>query len=178
MPIASQWLLLGLVVLAGVYDIMCRRIPNWLVLASLTVGIALNLFLFGWPGLRSSLLGIGLALVVYVPLYLLRGMGAGDVKLMMAVGAIVGPGAWFAILIFTAILGGVVALALLLLRGRLIHTLYNIGFLLSRMMRFQAPYVNPELDVRSGQGIRLPHGAVIALGTVAFIAAGKLFAGA
>src|SRR5215831_17994976 len=109
MTLASQWVLLSLVVAAGVYDILYRRIPNWLVASGLAVGIALNLFLFGWTGLKSSLLGIGLAMAVYFPLYLLRGMGAGDVKLMMAVGAIVGPGTWFGILIFTGILGGVVA---------------------------------------------------------------------
>ena len=170
MALASQILVIALVIIAGVYDIRWRRIPNWLTLAGLMSGIALNTFLFEWAGLKATLLGVGFAVIIYFPLYLLRGMGAGDVKLMMAIGAIAGPGAWFAIFLMTGILGGVIAMAVLLFRGRLKKTLWNVGFLLHRVTHLQAPYANPELDVRSGQGLRLPHGAVIAVGTVAFLA--------
>jgi prepilin peptidase CpaA len=170
MPLASQIVLLLLVLTAGIYDIKYRRIPNWLVATGLLLGVILNTFLFEWTGLKASLLGIGFAFIIYFPLYLLRGMGAGDVKLMMAVGALVGPASWFAIFIVTGILGGVIAVVLLLARGRLRKTFWNVGFLLHRLMQLKAPYAdNPELDVRSGQGLRLPHGAVIALGTVLFI---------
>jgi prepilin peptidase CpaA len=175
MPVASQVLLLALVVAAAVYDILFRRIANWLVITALAVGLSLNVFLFEWAGLKTSLLGVALAFAVYFPMYLLRGMGAGDVKLMTAVGAIVGPGTWFAILIFTGVIGGLTAVALLLVRGRLRHTFWNVGFLLSRILQFKPPYANTELDVRSAQGIRLPHGALIALGTLAFITATRLF---
>ena len=74
-----------MVAIAAVYDIRFRRIPNWLVLTGLVLGLGLNTFLFRWPGARASLLGIGLAFLIYFPLYLLRGMGAGDVKLMAAI---------------------------------------------------------------------------------------------
>lgn len=175
MALATQILLILLVLIAAYYDIRFRRIPNWLVATGLVLGIALNSFLFEWSGLRASLLGIGLAFLVYFPLYLLRGMGAGDVKLMMAIGSLVGPRPWFLILIFTGIIGGIIAVVLLLSRGRLRHTFWNLGFMIQRLLRLQAPYANPELDVRSGQGLRLPHGAVIALGVMAFIAAMKMF---
>jgi prepilin peptidase CpaA len=176
MALATQVLLTLLVLVAGYFDIRFRRIPNWLVFPAVLTGIALNSFLFEWAGLKASLLGIGFAALVYFPMYLLRGMGAGDVKLMMAVGSLVGPGSWFGILIFTGIAGGIIAVILVVSRGRLRHTFWNVGFLISRVMRFQAPYAtNPELDVRSGQGIRLPHGAVIALGVMAFLAAIKIF---
>jgi prepilin peptidase CpaA len=174
MALASQIVLIALVFTAGVYDIKWRRIPNWLVLAGLVLGLALNTFLFEWAGLKASLLGIGFATLIYFPLYLLRGMGAGDVKLMMAIGAIVGPGTWFGIFLTTGILGGVIALLLLLARGRLRKTFWNVGFLLHSILHLRAPYANPELDVRSGQGLRLPHGAVIAVGTVAFLAIGRM----
>jgi prepilin peptidase CpaA len=176
MPLATQVLLIILVLIAGYYDIRFRRIPNWLVLSGLVLGLALNSFLFEWAGLRASLLGIGLAFIVYFSMYLLRGMGAGDVKLMMAIGSLVGPGPWFFILISTGILGGIVAVILLLSRGRLRHTFWNVGFLLDRLMHFEAPYAtNPELDVRSGKGVRLPHGAVIAAGVIVFLAAIKIY---
>ena len=177
MPLASQILLAVLVLVGGVWDIRYRRIPNWLVGSGLLLGIALNAFLFEWMGLKLSLLGVGLAFIIYFPLYLLRGMGAGDVKLMMAVGALAGWRIWLVIFIITGILGGVIAIVFLLFRGRLRKTLWNVGFLLSRIMQLKAPYTeNPELDVRSGQGLRLPHGAVIALGTVVFLAISRFVA--
>lgn len=175
MPLASQILLIAVVLTAGIYDIRFRRIPNWLVLTGLLLGIALNTFLFEWSGVKTSLFGLGLAFAVYFPLYLLRGMGAGDVKLMATIGAIVGPGPWFLIFLYSGILGGIIAVAILLGRKRLRHTFWNVGFLLRRVMQLKAPYANPELDVSSGKGIRLPHGAVIALGTIAFISATKMF---
>jgi prepilin peptidase CpaA len=176
MPFAIQFVLAGAVFVAAVYDIRFRRIPNWLVLAALLLGLALNGFLFGGGGLLTSLKGIGLAFVIYFPLYLLRGMGAGDVKLMMAIGSLVGPGPWFIIFLCTGLLGGILALAFLLLRRRFRHTLWNVGFLVTRLARFEAPYAgNPELDLRTDKGLRLPHGAVIALATVAMISLTRIF---
>jgi prepilin peptidase CpaA len=80
--------LLALVLTAAFYDLRWRRIPNWLVLAGVLLGFGLNGFLSGAPlrGLLQALLGFGLASLVYFPLYVIRAMGAGDVKLMMAVG--------------------------------------------------------------------------------------------
>ena len=65
-----------------------------LVVAGFVVGIALNTWLAGWPGTQQSLMGFGLAALVYVPLFILRAMGGGDVKLMAAAGAIIGPRDW------------------------------------------------------------------------------------
>jgi len=95
MPPITQVLLLLVVIPAAFFDIRQRRIPNWLVLTGVVAGIGLNTFLFydnpsPVSGLWFSLQGLGIAFLVYFPLYLLRGMGAGDVKLMGAVGAIVG----------------------------------------------------------------------------------------
>lgn len=175
MPIATQALLLVTILVAAYFDLRFRRIPNWLVLSAILLALALNTFLFALPGLRTAGLGLGLAFAVYFPLYLLRGMGAGDVKLMMAIGALVGPGPWFLIFICTGLLGGVVGLIVLFARGRFRQSLWNIAFLLNRLVHFQAPYAgNPELDIRSGKGLRLPHGVVIALGTIAFLVIAKL----
>ena len=171
----TQWLLAILVLTAGGYDLRTRRIPNWLVLVGLLTGIAVNVTVFEWEGLRASLLGMGLAALIDIPLYALRAMGAGDAKLMMAVGAMVGPGPWFAIFILTSILGGVGAVSILLWRKGLGRSLGNVGTILSSLLRMRAPYHdNPELDVRNERAVRLPHGAVIAMGTILFLSAGKL----
>jgi prepilin peptidase CpaA len=158
-----------LVLVAAVYDARFRRIPNWLVLGGLVLGLGFNALLFEWRGLRYSLLGLGLGLLIYFPLYLLRGMGAGDVKLMAAIGSIVGAANWFGIFVVTALIGGVVAIILLLMRARLRDSLWNVGFLLKRLGTLQLPYAREELDISSPKSIKLPHGLVIACGSLLFI---------
>src|SRR4051794_20714595 len=162
MPFMNQVLLAVLVMTAGVFDLRFRRIPNWLVATGLLTGLTLNIVLFEWEGLKASLLGIGIATVIYLPLYALRAMGAGDVKLMMAIGAMVGPGPWIGIFVITGVFGGVVALGMLLARRGLGRTAGNVRHILVSLAQFRAPYAgNPELDVRSDRALRLPHGAVI-----------------
>ena len=177
MPPITQVLLLLVVIPAAFFDIRQRRIPNWLVLTGLVAGIGLNTFLFydnpsPVSGLWFSLQGLGIALLVYFPLYLLRGMGAGDVKLMGAVGAIVGWKAWLFVLFFTSILGGLTAVLIVVSKGRIYHTLQNIGVILTSIRYRQAPYTgNPELDVGTDEGVRMPHGVIIALGVIGYVVA-------
>ena len=93
-------------------------------------------------------------------------MGAGDVKLMAAVGALVGWERWFGIFFVTALIGGVMAMILVLSRGRLKKTLFNVGFILSEMKSGRPAYLaNEELDVKNKKALGLPHGAVIAVST-------------
>jgi prepilin peptidase CpaA len=169
-PSAGQLALTLLVTAAAIYDLRFRRIPNWLVLAGLITGIGLNTFLLGWAGLRGALLGLGLGFVLYFPLYLLRARGAGDVKLLAAVGSIAGPGDCFVICLLAAVLGGLAAIVLLLARGRVRKTFWNVGWILHDLIHLRAPYASSEeLDVNSPKAVRLPHGAVIALGVFAFL---------
>jgi prepilin peptidase CpaA len=97
-------------------------------------------------------------------------MGAGDVKLMAAVGAMVGWEDWFGIFVITAILGGLMALILAAAHGRIKKTLWNVGFILSELKSGRPAYMKrEELDVRSPKAMGLPHGAVIAVGAVFFL---------
>lgn len=176
-PVVVQILLALVVVTAALFDFRLRRVPNWLTLAGLLLGIGLNAFLFETSGLWMSLKGLGLAFLIYFPLYLVRGMGAGDVKLMAAVGAIVGPANWLGILVLTSALGGIAALALVAAKGRFRRTFQNIWLILLSLRHGQAPYQNnPQLDVRSEQGFRLPHAVVIAFGALGFLVAAALWA--
>src|SRR3954454_3437633 len=133
LPPVYQILLSGLAVTAAFYDMRFRRIPNWLVLMALIVGVTINLVAMGVAGLKLAMLGAGAAFLVYFPLFVVRGMGAGDVKLMMAIGALVGPQNWIGIFMLTAIFGAAIAIVVLLLRRRLIHTLWNVSFILSQL---------------------------------------------
>jgi prepilin peptidase CpaA len=169
-PIIVQVLLALLVVTAALFDSRQRRVPNWLTLAGLVLGIAINTFLYETAGLWMSLKGLGLAFLIYFPLYLLRGMGAGDVKLMAAVGAIAGWANWLGIMFGTAIMGGIAAIVLVVAKKRLRSTFGNIGLILASVRHGHAPYEgNPQLDVGSNQSVRLPHAVVIAFGTLGFL---------
>jgi prepilin peptidase CpaA len=167
---AGQILLGILVAIAAIFDIRYRRIPNWLVLAGVIVGVAWNVYASGWSGLLRGAEGLGLGFILYFPLYLIRARGAGDVKLLAAVGAVTGPGNCLWIFLLTAVLGGIIALVLLLFRGRVRKTFFNVAWIIQDLLHFRAPYrSSDELDVTTNKGLRLPHGAMIAVGTLAFI---------
>ena len=175
-PRGPEILLLVVVCMAAAYDVRYRRIPNWLTGSSILLGFALNGFLAmdtpnPWSGLMRSLLGFAAGFGFYFLLYAIRAMGAGDVKLMGAVGAIAGPREWFGIFLLTAIVGGLMALILVVARKRLKKTFWNVGFLFSEMRHGRPAYINnEELDVKSGKALGLPHAAVIAVGTLFFLA--------
>src|SRR5262245_29605814 len=124
----SLWVAVPVVVLAVLSaraDVRTRRIPNKLTLPALALGLVMHLALGGPTGLISSLAGMLIAGGLLLPGWLLRYTGAGDVKLMAAVGA------WFAfplalfVTLATMIAGGLVALAIALRRGILRQTLWN-----------------------------------------------------
>jgi prepilin peptidase CpaA len=172
---APTMLLLMLALTAAVYDFRFRRIPNWLCLAGVVAGLAVNTWLSGLAGLKSSAMGLGLGFAVYFVLYLLRAMGAGDVKLMAAIGSLAGPDAWIWIFLFACILGGVIAIVLLLAKGRVSATIWNIAFILKELSQLRAPYMKrEELDVHNPKAVTLPHGVSIALGVLVFVLAGLL----
>jgi prepilin peptidase CpaA len=170
-PRGAQILLMALVLVAAVYDVRSRRIPNWVSLGGAALGVALHVYLgppdFGvWFALKGLALGFG----VYFALYALRAMGAGDAKLMGAVGAIVGWRDWLGIFFLTALVGGVAAVVLAVARKRLGKTFWNLGFILSEMKSGRPAYLkNEELDVRSAKAARLPHGATIAVACIIFL---------
>lgn len=175
LPIAGRILLGLLVAVAAGYDIRYRRIPNWLVLCGIIAGLLWNGFSQTGmsqvvSGLGRSAAGLGLGFILYFPLYLLRARGAGDVKLLAAAGAITGASNCLWLFLLTAVLGGVIAMVLLLFKGRVRHTFFNVGWILRDLLHLKAPYQSSEeLDVNSTKGMRLPHGAMIAVGALALI---------
>lgn len=170
-PLPVQAALLALVLTAAVYDFRFRRIPNWLCLLGLAAGIGLNLGLGGWGGLKTAGGGFALGFGLYFLLYLIRAMGAGDVKLMGAVGSLVGAGEWLKLFVAAAVVGGVLALGMMVATGRVRRTLWNIAFIFSEFSRFRAPYLKrEELDVKSSRAATLPHGVAIALGSIIYLA--------
>jgi prepilin peptidase CpaA len=173
MSLPAPALCVALILVAGLaagYDLRSRRIPNWVSLAGWILGLGLNAVLFRWVGLRLALLGTGMALLIYLPMLLIRGVGAGDVKLMAAIGAILGPNDWIAVFILSAVTGGAVGLVLIVFHRRGRRTLQNVGRIFRSLARLQTPFsADPSLDVAHPDAMTLPHAAIIGAGAIEFI---------
>ena len=169
MAISIQVLLLVVVAMAAVFDLRTRRIPNWLNLAGIITGFGINA-LAGRHGIASAAAGLLFSLLIYVPLYLVRGMGAGDVKLMAAVGAIAGPVNWIGIFLLTALVGGFASVVLILAKRRWRQTLSNLYLIITELVHRRAPVKrNERLDIRNNRALRMPHGAFICSGAMLFL---------
>jgi prepilin peptidase CpaA len=156
--------------IAAASDVHSRIIPNWLILAGFAAGFGLNTALGGWDGLVASALGFGLALLIYVPLFILRAMGGGDVKLMAAIGCMAGPQNWFLIFIFASVLGAVFAIILMTFRNAAGGTLWNTWHITKELLRMRLPFKSkPELDIGHTKALTMPHGLAIAAGTLFFL---------
>jgi prepilin peptidase CpaA len=166
MPIEQyrDTLLLLMVSIAAVNDLATRRIPNPLLLAGLAGALFLHV-LSAEPGaaLLSAFGGMLLGLAIFLPFYLVRGMAAGDVKLMAVIGFFTGPAEAFQIAVFTWCAGGVMALFLVLLRSRLRLALVNIGHVLSGLFTPGTKLSDTTLPQSAGS---MPYGLAIAAGTI------------
>jgi prepilin peptidase CpaA len=155
----------------GLIDLRTRRIPNWLTLSGFILGLGLNTYFGHGEGFRLALAGCGLALLFYLPLYLIRAMGAGDVKFMAALGAIIGPQNWLTLFLIAAVLGGVASVCLVMARGRLHLTLANLSTITTELLHGRMPYhKDPSLDVHDPGAVGLPHGASIAISAMLWLA--------
>ena len=151
---------------AGWTDLRSRRIPNWLTIPGLLVGIAANTLLSGWSGLKASLLGAAVGLALLLPFVLLRSLGAGDWKLAGALGAFAGPGVLVALLLWSVFVAGLMAVALVIYKGRLRQTLRNIGHILISLVTFRLPGSQVSLD--NPESLKVPYGVALALTVVLY----------
>lgn len=156
-------LLLLLVVAAAINDLSNRRIPNLLLLGGLAGALVLHA-VSPAPGaaLLASLGGLLTGLLVFIPFYLLRGMAAGDVKMMATVGAFTGPALALDIAVVAWCAGGVMALAIIVCRGRVRQTLANLrNILRPALLRLPAAPMTPQASAGS-----MPYGLAIAASTI------------
>jgi prepilin peptidase CpaA len=117
---------LGLAGWGGWVDWRTRRIPKWLTLPALLVGLTLSAVLGRWPGLKSSLEGAGICLGVLLPFVLMRGLGAGDWKFMGALGAFLGPQRVIVVLFGTILIAGTMSVVEVIRQRKVRETLGNL----------------------------------------------------
>jgi prepilin peptidase CpaA len=156
----------GSVLCAGigsVHDVRERRIPNRVTGPAMVAGLVLHTVLGGWHGLGGSALAGLIAGGIFLVFFLAGGMGAGDVKLMAAVGCIAGTAHLPLVVISTALAGAVFALAVSVARGRLRETLRNVGELLLHHGRVGLK-PHDELNLDNARTLRLPFALPIAAG--------------
>ncbi len=155
----STILLLLVIVVAAYTDIRRHRIPNWLSLGALGMGLLLSYLYLPDSHLHEGLKGAGVGLAMLLPLYLLGGMGAGDVKLMAAIGSFVGPEVVLISVGFALITGGVIATLIVLRNGEFSH-LYR-RYLVMISARTLMPAEEGSIAKR-----RFPYALSIAIGTL------------
>ena len=156
---------LAVAIAAAVIDVQQHRIPNWLTYPAIVMGLLLRVCFFGRHGLLTAVGGCLLAGGIVFVFYAVRAMGAGDLKLLAALGAIVGPHYVVTILLTTAIAGGVFALIYVAYRGRIRSTFSNVG----TVMKFHVTgglQTHPELNLDNPEALRMPYGLAIAAGTL------------
>lgn len=135
---------------AAAWDLRTRKIPNWLTISAALLGLAVNGFIGGIPGLGRSALGIGAGIgLLFIP-FAVGGMGAGDVKMLGAIGAFGGPVFVFRAFVYGALAGGVIGLAMMISRAR------RVGGDRLNALRF-------------GGKAMFPYGIAILAGTVAAV---------
>lgn len=165
-------LLIVLLVIAAYIDLRTYRIPNWLTAGGTAAGVLFAAVqpMTGHPDWLHAAIGMGLGLAVMLPAYLLRVMGAGDVKLMAMVGTFLGPEQVFAAALVTFIVGGVLALVYMVVHGVTARLLANVGSIVRYALFSVVARMSPVVALSPTQSVgRLPYGVSIACGTAAYL---------
>ena len=181
MVTANNALLLLLVAASGFFDLKERKIPNKITFSGILIGILFNIITGGWTGLLQSLLGMFAGLAIFFLPFVMGGMGAGDVKLMGAIGALMG---WeFSVMtaLYSAIVGGVMVLIHLLYTGKLRETLKKMLYsLINLLLQFvsrlgynETVYKKFSKNGNDYKKVYIPYGVAIAGGAVLVLIAYK-----
>jgi prepilin peptidase CpaA len=157
---------LAVALAACAFDLRTRRIPNLLTLGGAAAALVYWGSVDGFTGLGVSAAGWGVGLAVFLPLFLLGGLGAGDVKLLACLGAWLGPSQALWTALYGAIAGGVFAIVVAFATGYLRTAVGNVYLLLAHF-RVSGVRPHPELTLERGKGPRLPYALPIMVGAIA-----------
>jgi prepilin peptidase CpaA len=153
----------ALALVACLFDVSTSRIPNKLTFTTAALAILFHVVAPAGAGLSHAALGLLVGLLVFFPLFALGAMGAGDVKLMAAVGAWIGAGSIVYVALYGSVAGGVFAAIVALRRGYLKQALTNVKMLLTFWwVEGIKPF--PALTLESKDSLRLPYALAIATG--------------
>ncbi|MBL4952122.1 prepilin peptidase [Neobacillus sp. YIM B02564] len=150
-------------------DIKERKIPNVLIGIGLLVGCITQLSLYGPSGLWEGVLGLLTAFFLTILFYILGGLGAGDVKLLMVIGLLSDPLTVFSVFFWVAMTGGVLSIAMMLLSKKGFQSWKNFKhFFLSLLYLKQVPRFDET------KSVTLPYAIPIFLGVLIVVIIGNL----
>jgi len=165
------WLVTITLIVAAIIDGYKLKVPNWITFPMVLSGWAMSTMSFGWEGLGWSLIGTGVGLALLLPLYAIGGMGAGDVKLLAGVGAWVGGTITLYAFCVSAIIGGVIALLMVLLRKEWHKHYSQYWAIWNEIVTIRDPEKLSAIAAkRKSSMLLLPYGIPIAIGTIAYFA--------
>ena len=157
--------LVGILLIAVIWDIRVAKIPNAITFPSMVIGVIYHGASHGLSGAWLSIAGLLVGSAVFLPFYLLKGMGAGDIKLMGAVGALVGLKAVIPAIVFTALAGGIYVLVLIFFHPRALKGLiFGIVPMLKTLL-ITGQLILPSL-FEKGKKPQVRYGIAIAAGTM------------
>jgi prepilin peptidase CpaA len=157
----TAMLVIGAGVAATIVDIRQRRVPNVLTMGLASIGLLLAMAGIGTVSVGAALGGLAAGLALLLPAHMFGATGAGDVKLLAAFGALLGPADVFDAFLRAAILGGAMALTVALWRGRLRETLYGTAMLVTTRSRTMTAIIE-----HPAANNRFPYAPAIACGAV------------
>jgi prepilin peptidase CpaA len=165
----SPWVLAAIIAaIAGWTDWRARRIPNWLTALGLLLGIAANSLTRGWSGTKESLLGAGLGLALLLPFVVIKSLGAGDWKLVGAIGSCVGPHNLLTVLFVTILVNGLIAMVMIVHKKRMRQTALNLTRMLASLVALRAP--GQELTLENPDAVKVPFGVAVAAAMIFSVA--------
>jgi len=156
----------------SIIDARSSKIPNKITISFFILALTYNIIFSGWGGLGFALAGTASGLGLLLPIFLLGGMGAGDVKALAALGALMGPKDILQIFLYMGIVGGVIGLMYFVVSGRLTFLLSYIS------QRFKEYYffkdIQPFKAGKGESGIRFPYAIAIAFGFSIYVIRGGI----
>lgn len=166
---ARLGLLAGFLLAAVFSDVATRKIPNRLILVGIVTGLLAQAFLPGGDGFLSALKGLLFGFGLFLPLYLLRVMGAGDVKLMAMVGCFTGSPAIFGVVLCALLAGGVLSLMFSMKMKASRRMLANVKFIIfMKSIKAAGGGLASSDDMTASVGT-LPYAMAIAIGTAGYL---------
>jgi prepilin peptidase CpaA len=156
---------LAIALAAVICDVRTRRVPNLLTFGAALAALVFAFVTDGLTGLGWSLLSWTIGAALFFPMFALGGMGAGDVKLLAALAAWLGPADAVYLALFASMAGGVLALVVALARGYLGQAFSNVWLMLMHW-RVAGPSPVPGLTLRDTAAPRLAYAIPIAIGVL------------
>jgi prepilin peptidase CpaA len=161
--IACLVVLVPIAVIIIFYDVRYRRIPNSFVLATLTSGILVNTIILGFQGLYGSIAGCVLAFILMFILHIFGAMGAGDVKLFAAIGAVTGVQLVIPTFLVVVLTGGLLGIISMVRGGMVRSTTHRV---LQIFVGLLPGWEMPKFAIPADRTHTIPYGVAIMLGSI------------